>query len=684
MRLSDFDLNWFHQWASTHAPLDEFSRPGLTNGLGSLQVAGDPTSLRHVVFAPVSSAEESTAYLILNGKLLVATRALTAIRWTPWAVSRECDFDGWHIHTRTAMATGKPGLVQRIHVLNSTTTARELHLGLRLSGRCLNRGTEPWFWGIPRVQISVDDLHGHSGLNPIISPIDNHGRLFQEQPIANAPADSPLACAGHAFNAQVLAPAPDDWAHSGDALFHRVLQPGEALSIDFALALEDSHAAVTTANALLADLDAVFADAEAYWRTLWQSTFSDVGPLEAKLTDLDLPEAIAPVAVSAILCALYSRRTFPCRDFKPLYNISSPRRVEACFYPNDWSLATALLAELEPSATWCQLEMALAADVRRFNQINLLTGKGGDFNGKPWPYTIDIFNCFYAAWELWQQEGAPPNTLLARTIQTHNGPASLLAVFEDLAFDWRARRVPSLGLADYGPKEELLECVSTYRHVVAGLNAGAAWMLLRLADIYNALQRPTDAHAASAEAHAIIDAILEHLYIQGSGFFRCLTPDGSHPTEVRTCWDFGMVGFCIGNLLPHNVQQEMTHFFATELQTDSWLRALSPLDADAATSGLRADHQFNGAFGAWPAQCLLALLNLGQLDRATHWLSGIARTARQGPFAQAHYDEGVWPPTHSGATKVTDEVPQCIHWCNLSGALFYHALRQFPQPASLR
>jgi len=146
--------------------------------------------------------------------------------------------------------------------------------------------------------------------------------------------------------------------------------------------------------------------------------------------------------------------------------------------------------------------------------------------------------------------------------------------------------------------------------------------------------------------------------------------------EVRHCWDTGMVLMCMGTELPEKVQREMVRFFKEELQTPGGIRALSPHDGDAAVSGVRADHQFNGAFGSWPAEVALGLVRIGEKALAKKWMEGIARTARQGPFAQAHYDEGVYPPTLEGATKVTEELPQCCHWSNISGALFFSVMEE--------
>ncbi|MCC5849786.1 MAG: hypothetical protein JJU29_17005 [Verrucomicrobia bacterium] len=687
MQLSTFDLSWYSRWPIQHTALEEWSRPGLTNGLGSLQAAADPCSIRHVMFPPVSGAEESTAYLTLNGTFLAATQMKTAVAWCPWAIDREAQHADWKIATRLSMPPDVHGVLQRITLTNTASTAQTLELGLRLSGRCVNRGIEKWYWGVPGVATTLAGLLESTGLDPI-TEILPEGLLTQER----APEGTE---AGRAFNAQLLSPAPHHWNRNGDAGWtFPDIAPGESVTLYLALALgETRDSAIGPARALLADPAAAFRDAEAHWRELWRSAFAPDGPLSGQVPDLDVPEDLAPAAVSALLSLLQARRTHRVAGGKSFYNISTPRRVEACYYPNDWSMTARSLAQLDPEPTWRQLEMALAADVRKYNQINFLTGRGGDAMGPGWPYTVDIYNAFYAAWQLWSAEcgvrsaecGTRGAECLHRKLTTASGDMTLLEVFEDLAFDWRSRRVDKLGLADYGSKHELLECVSTYEHVVASLNAAAVWMLRRLADVYRVLDRNDDALAADLEADGLRDALLQHLYVDGCGWFRCIRLDG-RAKEVRHCWDTGMVLMCIGAELPAKVQDEIVHFFQSELQTPGWIRALSPHDGDAAVSGLRADHQFNGAFGSWPAEVALGLLRIGRADLVKDWLTGIAHTARQGPFGQAYYDEGVEPATHGGATKVTDETPQCCHWSNISGGLFFTVIEELVvgQPAKER
>lgn len=468
-------------------------------------------------------------------------------------------------------------------------------------------------------------------------------------------------------------PAPQRWLDNGDAAWSLDLAAGEEAIICFALVMAEDRATVVQAPELAARAPELIAETEANWQDLWRQCFAGGEAFSGRLPDPDLPEDELPVAASAVLTALMLRRQHLPNGGRTTYSISMPRRVEACFYTNDWALASSILAHLDPEPTWAQLEMALAADLRKFNQINTLTSKGGDYSGHGWPYTVDIFNAFLTGLELYKQSGA---SAPERKLQTAQGERSLLEVLEDLAFDWRSRKIEAIGLADYGPRQLLLECVSTYEHAVASLNAGAIWMLNELANIYRSIGREEEAEALNQESDTLLKNLLKHLYVEGKGWFRVIAPDGS-ARECRHCWDTGMVLWCVGDRLPKNVQDEIVHFFQTELQTPGWVRALSPHDADAAISGVRADHQYNGAFGAWPAQIALGLLKIGRTELAREWLGGIARTARQGPFGQAHADEGAVPSVHGGAAKVTEELPQCCHWCNLSGGLFFEVMQKW-------
>ncbi|MCD8482972.1 MAG: hypothetical protein LR015_10115 [Verrucomicrobia bacterium] len=369
-------------------------------------------------------------------------------------------------------------------------------------------------------------------MNPIITEPSPGTRLWRERP------DQRISehC-GQAWCAQAVQSPPHSIGDNGDWCWEFELEAGAEVSLDFAMVMGETSAVAEHATQLVKTVAEQLSTIEAQWRDLWRQVFAGGPEFSGSLPDLELPEALAPVAVSAIFTALYLRRKHSPNKGLTRYSISMPRRVEACFYPNDWALAAGILARLDPEPTWQQLEMALSADIRKFNQINTLTGKGGDYSGHGWPYAMDIFNCFLVGLKLVQQGGTD---WLKRTIRTASGTMSLLAALEDLAFDYRKNLIPELGLADYGARQQLLECVSTYEHAVASLNAGAVWMLRELASLYRTLGRTEDASALVAESNKLQQAILDQLYVEGKGWFRSVAPDGS-ARECRHCWDTGMV-----------------------------------------------------------------------------------------------------------------------------------------------
>ena len=98
------------------------------------------------------------------------------------------------------------------------------------------------------------------------------------------------------------------------------------------------------------------------------------------------------------------------------------------------------------------------------------------------------------------------------------------------------------------------------------------------------------------------------------------------------------------------------------------MRALSPWDPDASFS-VRPDHQWNGAYPAWPADAARSLIALGAQDVALGWLEGLALSTNQGPAGQAHFVEEAMPPIGAGARKAPPQLPYINDWaCSSSGA----------------
>ena len=110
---------------------------------------------------------------------------------------------------------------------------------------------------------------------------------------------------------------------------------------------------------------------------------------------------------------------------------------------------------------------------------------------------------------------------------------------------------------------------------------------------------------------------------------------------------------------------EMVRFFREELQTPAWMRALSTRDIDV-TFSTRPDHQWTGAYAAWPALAVGALYGAGAGDVAFAWMRGLAQTATQGPIAQAHFAESVFAPEAGGGAQ---KAPRISHTSTMGARL---------------
>ena len=231
---------------------------------------------------------------------------------------------------------------------------------------------------------------------------------------------------------------------------------------------------------------------------------------------------------------------------------------------------------------------------------------------------------------------------------------------------WQGLRRSS-ALADYGEIENLLECVSSYTHEVASFNAANVWNLRVTADVLEVARRRRrraraarrgrrarrrGARAVPARRGLLRGAPARRVEAAGAALLRLQhrRHDDRRKTSTRP------------------PAPEMVAFFQRELQTPEWLRALSPWDPDASYS-VRPDHQWNGAYTAWPADAARALVALGEPKVALDWLPGLARTANQGPPAQAHFVEEAQPLINGGARKAPPQLPYINDWaCSSAGA----------------
>jgi hypothetical protein len=213
-----------------------------------------------------------------------------------------------------------------------------------------------------------------------------------------------------------------------------------------------------------------------------------------------------------------------------------------------------------------------------------------------------------------------------------------------MAEHWRAMNA-SGSLADFGDAPNLLECVPSYIHYVAGPNAGNSWMAAAVGHLAGAWAGDgARARALAADAAAIGSEVLQRLYLQGRGYFRAGEADNL--TAVQHVMDFvyttrflGLQGGESGGrvapgVIPPATAAEMVAWLKGNLLVPHWMRALALSDPAAPLSN-RSDHGPSGAYIGWPALTVKALHALGDTAGALAFLNDTLFCATLGPYGQA-------------------------------------------------
>ena len=224
-------------------------------------------------------------------------------------------------------------------------------------------------------------------------------------------------------------------------------------------------------------------------------------------------------------------------------------------------------------------------------------------------------------------------------------PRTVWSALLQLATAWQRRVAPGGRLADFGGPPNLLECVPTYVHQVAGFNAAAAWssrllsaaMHTRAAGAAGAAGAATEAAAElRRKADALAAATLELALPDGSGVWHAAQPDGGRLVN-RHVLDFAYVSEFLHDDLPRPLRESMAAFVRRELLVpeQGWMRAQS-LSDPAAKDSDRTDHGPWGAYAGWPPITASSLAQLGHQREGLEMLRRAATLTARGPWGQAH------------------------------------------------
>jgi len=631
----------------THHDDDMIAPSGLTNMLGTVRVDHDLTAISAVQFPPVSQGLTQTAVLFVDGRLFTSYGAPVTHEWRPDRVVRRATLPGLEIETTTVCVPGRTAVAIDIAVRNTGPADRTVRLALSAAAR-VTRSTEAWL-----------DAESPSARNT--ARIDGERLVFGA---ADAAAWSVQGLLGGSSAPSGVAELPDQFdtgiggnGRGGELTVTLTLPAGGTARTGYvhAIGLTEQDAADAYA-AVASDVPSAVAAAEEFWNRQLRAAFDpDDAEFSGSLPVLETASApLRRLYWWAVLGVIWFRRDFEGNVLGRSYDTLMPNYWGTTTFIWDYSLSSVSHALLDPAEMRRQVRHWISLDIHsHFGTSSLTGGPVGRW------YSVNDYAMTRLVHDYVRFTG--DTAFLDELV----GDDTIATSVRQWATAWKTLR-RGTALADYGEIDNLLECVSSYTHEVASLNAANVWSMRAAADL---LDLSGDA-AASAELRAQADALLPEVtgrYLPGRGIFAAGQPDGTL-LPVRHCYDFSIVGTTIAGDLAPGIRAEMVDFFRRELQTENWMRALSPWDPDASYS-VRPDHQWNGAYPAWPADAGRALAALGAPEVLTDWIEGLSRTANQGPMGQAHFVEEAVPGINGGARKAPPQLPYIIDWaCSSSGA----------------
>lgn len=641
----------------THHFQDMVAPSGLTNFLGTVEVTHDLTAVAAATFPPISQGLARTATLFVDGRLFESYGAAVTHSWRPDRVVRSARVAGLAIETTTVCVPGETAVAIDVRVTNETDGPRPATFALAVNARGV-RATGAWMTAeSPSERNTASTADGRTALAFAHSAGDawNVQGLDVDGTVAIAPVP-PSSVEG--FEVGI-----GGAGRGGDLATVLRIDPGETARFGYVQAVGQTSAdALAGFDRIAADIPAAVAAAEDFWNRQLSAAFTPGNTeFSGSMPVLDLPPALERLYWWGVLGVIWFRRDWPGNVLGRSYDTLMPNYWATTTFIWDYSLSARVHARLDPVEMRRQLEHWIAADIHTMFGTSSLTGEPVG----QW-YSVNDFAMVRLVAEYVDATG--DDAFLRHEIAAGDGaPVPVWRHVVTWATAWRnLLSATGSGLADYGEIDNLLECVSTYTHEVASVNAANVWAMRVAASLVERVGEAAVAAELRATANDLLPAVLA-LYRAGEGYFAARQPDGTE-VPVRHCYDFNIVGSLLGEELPEPMRTEMVDLFQRELQTENWMHALSPWDSDASFS-VRPDHQWNGAYPAWPADAGRALVALGRADLARDWASGLARSANQGPPGQAHFVEEAWPAINGGARKAPPQLPYINDWaCSSAGA----------------
>ena len=425
------------------------------------------------------------------------------------------------------------------------------------------------------------------------------------------------------------------------------------------------------AAALAAEFESAWAAARDDWSRWWHGVFDPTAgsvpsplPFEGRLPVLDTDDAAMKRVYYMNVAALLGNAKFINAEIasqqgaggwanQTVFVTGGPVCAPSILIIWDTTLNAVLLSLLQPSMfaeyidRWLDMGLhdGLAFDIMSnkgigkwyaFNDIQVFRGMDtlARFAGpagvvKRRLGAKPVYQWMVDTATAWQQLVAPKATATATETETETATVAADA------------------LADYGENTNLLECVPTYTHKVASLNAANAWMMRQAALVLEGLgNNQTEAERLRQSADNVSSLVRTKLYVPPSklgdnatgGYWQCEQP-GGQVVPVRHVIDFNTAGAALHEDLTAAQRGEMVAFMRRELQTPHWMRALSLQDLSLRTPSAnsnRKDHGPLGAYDGWLGETIHTLSLFGEYGVALDMVRSMAAAYSDGPGGQAH------------------------------------------------
>lgn len=654
------------EWMKHKPSVIEYSPPALTNQWAMVQASRDITAYDDFSVSPVRCGEGKFTELFFGfskDDFLSCEQMDTPVsyQWFPHMVKRKAEINGLDVTSEMTLAPTRDVLQMKINMQNTTEKPISFALFIKtLTG--LNCSSSRVVYDKENRAFQCYDLTDQNAfmIQSVDTKPDGYGTFMNWEKWYHA------AMYRHYNKETIVHGEESEYASYGAFYYDLNIEPGAFWQVSFIHAMGENEENVRDQFQYV---KAHFGDEMKHSERQWDeeirsaftpgnSRFSGHFPV-IDASDTNLKRLYDMSAVTLLL----SKRTRRMGEPAKVYSSGMTGWVHCFLW--DGQMSASALSILDPVVLKKMIEHWIKKDPSTYMATNYVTGEGEAV----W-YAINDFAMFFTIQNYLSHTG--DIEWLDKKIQGK----TMMEYFEQFGTAFMDHMEDD-SLVNYGNSRNLLECVFSYQYKVPAFNATNVWMLRKLSELLTRQGKAEKADRYLQISQKIADSVMS-LYEKGKGYFNCKYPDESL-VPVKTCLDFNYIFQVMDEEMSDEMKNEMIQFFVDELQTDTWMHALSPNDPDTSNS-MRTDHQDDGAYISWPAFGLMGMLRAGRIDEALNWIgvggeTGIATVTRQGPWGQAYFHGGKNSLLEfDSAMKAPKEYPYIERYVAMSGSMFLYVI----------